>query len=129
MRRARWIAVPLLLAMALIGGSGCSRREPSAAEIAERGWRAHELVVAAGERAKTCAEAGVAMQRAYDEHRQAFVDALVLDRDRAKLAEATEYLEQHQDRYQDLETRMIGLSERCAEDPAVTAVFRQMETP
>ncbi|MBA3391595.1 MAG: hypothetical protein H0T89_03070 [Deltaproteobacteria bacterium] len=102
---------------------------PSPAEIADRGWRAHELVVAAGERAKTCAEAGPAMQRVFAEHRGAFVAALALDRDRQKLAEATAYLEEHAQRYVDLETRMEALAERCATDPAVVAVFAQMESP
>lgn len=102
---------------------------PSPAEIADRSWRAHELVVAAGERAATCAEAGAAMQLAFDEHRQAFVDGLALDRDRAKLEQATDYLAAHGDRYRDLETRMANLSDRCAADPAVTTVFRLMESP
>jgi hypothetical protein len=102
---------------------------PSAAEIADRGWRAHELVVAAGEHAATCAEAGAAMQRVFVTHRAAFIDAIALDHDRARLAEATTYLEAHQDRYADLETRMAALSERCADAPTVNAVFAQMESP
>jgi hypothetical protein len=102
---------------------------PSPAEIADRGWRAHELVVAAGEREKTCAAAGVAMQREFAAHRQAFVDALALDLDRDALRQATEYMETHQDRYRDLETRMAGLADRCAEDATVQAAFRQMESP
>jgi hypothetical protein len=107
----------------------CKDVPPSPAEIADRGWRAHELVIAAGERAKTCAEAGPAMQRVFAEHRQAFVDAVALDLDKDALRQATDYLEQHQDRYRDLETRMEGLSERCADDATVQAAFRQMESP
>jgi hypothetical protein len=107
----------------------CKDRPPSAAEIADRGWRAHELVVAAGEHAATCAEAGAAMQRVFTEHRQDFVDAVALDRDKQKLGEATDYLEAHQDRYADLETRMTALSERCASDPTVQATFAAMESP
>lgn len=102
---------------------------PSAAEIAERGWRAHEVVVAAGERAASCAQAGEAMHRVFTQHRRAFVDAIALDSDRQKLAAATEYLEAHQDRYRDLETRMIALSERCATDTIVQRVFALMEAP
>ena len=118
--------------MLLLGAAGlaaCKERAASPAEIADRGWGAHELVVAAGERAATCAEAGAAMQRVFAEHRQAFVDAIALDADRDRLIEATDYLEAHQDRYNDLETRMTALSERCADDPAVVAVFKAMESP
>ena len=102
---------------------------PSPAEIADRGWRAHELVVAAGEREQTCAAAGPAMQRVVAAHRQAFVDAVALDLDKDALRQATEYMEAHQDRYRDLETRMAGLADRCADDAAVQAAFRQMESP
>lgn len=102
---------------------------PSPAEIADRGWRAHELVVAAGEREKSCAAAGPAMQRVIAAHRQAFVDALALDLDRDALREATEYMEAHQDRYRDLETRMAGLADRCTDDATVQGAFRQMESP
>lgn len=102
---------------------------PSPAEIADRGWRAHELVVATGERAGSCAAAGAAMQATFIVLRSAFVDALALDHDRQRLAEATEYLEAHQDRYADLETRMAALADRCAEDPTVQAAFLQMESP
>jgi hypothetical protein len=105
------------------------KRGPSAAEIADRGWRAHELVIAAGERAATCAEAGAAMQRVVAEHRQAFVDAVALDNDLEKLSAATDFIEAHKDRYADLETRMVALSERCADDTAVQAAFTAMESP
>lgn len=107
----------------------CKDRAPSAAEITDRGWHAHELVVGAGEHAPTCAEAGAAMQRVFAEHRQAFVDAMALDHDRRRLSEATDYLEAHQDRYADLETRMAALSERCTDDPGVQAAFAAMEAP
>jgi hypothetical protein len=115
----------------VVGLAACKGRSPSrsAAEIADRGWGAHELVVAAGERSATCAEAGPAMQRVLTEHRQAFVDAMALDRDKQRLSEATEYLEAHQERYADLETRMSALSERCADDPTVQAAFMTMESP
>ena len=113
--------------------SSCKDHAPSPAEIAagiaDRGWHAHEIVVAAGEKAATCPDAGLAMQRAFAEHRQAFVDAIALDKDRAQLEAATEYLAAHEDRYADLETRMEALSERCAADPTVQAAFRQMESP
>ena len=112
-----------------IGLAACKDRAPSPAEIADRGWRAPELVIAAGEHAATCAEAGAAMQRVFTEHHQDFVDAIALDNDKQKLSEATDYLEAHQDRYADLETRMTGLSERCAGDPAVQAAFTVMESP
>lgn len=112
-----------------IGLAGCKDRAASPAEIADRGWRAHELAVTAGERAATCALAGAAMQGVIAAHRQDFVDAVALDRDKQKLVEATDYLEAHQDRYADLETRMTALSERCADDPAVQAAFTAMESP
>jgi hypothetical protein len=69
------------------------------------------------------------MQRVFDAHRQAFVDGIRLDRDRARLEEATAYLEQHEGRYRDLEDRMAALSDRCADEPSVAAVFRSMESP
>ncbi len=113
----------------LVVAAACKDAPPSPAELADRGWRAHELVVAAGEHAKTCAEAGVAMQRVVAANRQAFVDAIALDSDREALRQATDYIEAHQDRYRDLETRMEGLSERCAADATVQAAFKQMESP
>lgn len=119
----------LLVAIGVAACKGREDRAASPAEIADRGWRAHELVVAAGEHAATCAEAGAAMQRVFTEHRQAFVDAIALDRDTQKLREATDFLEAHQDRYADLETRMTALSERCSGDPAVQAAFTEMESP
>jgi 16S rRNA C1402 N4-methylase RsmH len=85
--------------------------------------------VAAGEAAKSCAEAGPAMQRVIAQHRQDFVDAVALDQDKNALRAATEWLETHQDRYADLETRMEALAERCAADETVQAAFRQMESP
>lgn len=112
-----------------IGLAACKDRAASPAEIADRGWRAHELVVTAGEHAATCAEAGAAMQRVFTEHRQDFVDAIALDNDKPKLSLATDYLEAHQDRYTDLETRMTALSERCDGDPTVQAAFTVMESP
>lgn len=102
---------------------------PSPAEIVDRGWRAHELVIAAGESAPTCAAAGVTMQAMFAANRQAFVDAISLDHDRDKLAEATRFLEDHADRYADLDTRMAALSERCGDDARVAQVFRGMENP
>jgi len=119
----------LLGTLGILGLLACKDRAASPAEIADRGWRAHELVVTAGEGAATCALAGAAMQRVFTEHRQDFVDAIALDRDTQKLAEATDYLEAHQDRYADLETRMTALSERCADDPDVQATFLGMESP
>lgn len=108
---------------------GCKDPPATPADIADRGWRAHELVVTAGEREKTCAAAGVAMQRVFTANRQAFVDAIGLDKDKDALRQATDYLEAHQDRYRDLETRMDALSVRCAVDATVQAAFKQMESP
>ena len=118
----------MLCCLLAAGLAGC-KRGPSPTEIADRGWRAHELVVAAGERAATCAEAGAAMQRVVAENRQAFIDAVALDRDLEKLSEAADFIEAHKDRYDDLETRMVALSERCADDTGVQAAFATMETP
>jgi len=123
--RARITTLGLVLAGACTGGASA----PSAAEIADRGWRAHEHVVAAGERAPTCAAAGVAMQQMFLGQRAAFVAAIALDHDPARLAEATSYLEAHHDRYADLETRMQALAERCADAAGVQAVFARMESP
>ncbi len=100
-----------------------------AAAITDRAWSAHELVVSAGEREATCAGAGAAMQRVFAANRQAFVDAMALDRDKRALEAATEYIEAHADRYADLETRMAALSDRCATDTTVTAAFAQMSNP
>lgn len=119
------LAPLLLLALACRNGID----PPTAAEITARAWDAHALVIAAGERAPTCAEAGAAMQKVVAEHRQAFVDAIALDRDKARLAEATAYIEANGRRYADLETRMEALSERCAEEPTVQAAFSQMSEP
>jgi hypothetical protein len=121
--------IATLWLLGVVGLAACKARSPSAADIADRGWHAHELVVAAGEHAATCAEAGPAMQRVFTEQRQAFVDAMALDRDRQRLIEATDYLEAHQERYADLETRMTALSERCADDATVQAAFAAMESP
>ena len=123
----RWYATVWLLAA--LPSTACKDHAPSPGDIADRGWRAHELVVAAGEQAKTCAEAGAAMQRAFAEHRQAFVDAIALDNDRDRLVEATAFIEAHADRYDGLETRIEALSTRCADDATVQATFRQMEAP
>ncbi len=126
--RPRPIAWLLLGALGL-AGPGCKGGPPTAAELTDRAWRAHERVIAAGEQEPTCAEAGAAMQRVFAAHRQAFVDGLALDRDRARLEQATAYLTAHEGRYRDLETRMIALSDRCADEPTVVAVFRMMESP
>jgi len=115
--------------LGVAGLTACKDRPASPAEIADRGWRAHELVVAAGEHEATCALAGAAMQRMITSHRQDFIAAIALDRDKQKLGEATDYLEAHQERYADLETRMAALSERCAGDPTVAAAFMTMESP
>lgn len=86
-------------------------------------------MVTAGERAKTCAEAGAAMQQVFTANRQAFVDAMALDLDRAKLAEATVFIEANEARYADIDTRMAALSDRCADEPTVQAAFQQMSAP
>jgi hypothetical protein len=121
--------VRVLVALAAIAACKADRPPPSPAEIADRGWHAHELVVAAGERAQTCAEAGVAMRAVLAANRQAFVDAVALDQDRDRLRIATDWLEAHAQRYADLEPRMEALSERCGSDAAVQGVFREMESP
>jgi len=121
--RIAWLLVALGLA-----APACKDRGSPAA-IADRAWRAHELVVAAGERAATCAEAGAAMQRAFAAHRRAFVDGLALDRDRGRLEQAADYLARHEARYRDLEDRMSALSDRCADEPTVAAVFQMMMSP
>jgi hypothetical protein len=110
-------------------GCGGQADAPSPTEITDRSWRAHEVVIAAGENAKTCAEAGAAMQAAFARHRQAFVDGLALDRDRERLRRASAYIEQQGERYHLIEVRMKLLSERCGADATVAAAFRQMEAP
>lgn len=119
----KWLPALVLVAACKQGGP------PSPAEITDRGWTAHELVVTAGEHEATCAGAGAAMQRVFAQNRQAFVDALALDRDKRALEAATEYIEAHADRYADLETRMEALSDRCASDSTVQAAFAQMSNP
>ncbi len=118
------------IALVLVLALGCRRDgEPTPAEITDRAWQAHAAVVAAGEAATTCAEAGAAMQRELVARRQAFVDAMALDRDKAKLQAATDFIEKNEHRYHDLETRMQALSERCADDATVQAAFAQMSDP
>jgi hypothetical protein len=119
---SRWLLLCALFA--------CRKDDPTSPEaITARAWDAHGIVIAAGEQARTCAEAGAAMQAAFVAHREAFVDAIALDRDRARLEAATAYLEAHGARYHDLETRMAALSDRCADEPSVQAAFEQMEAP
>ena len=120
----RWLVIVLLLHACK--GSGASA---SPADITARAWEAHALVIGAGERAKTCAEAGPAMQQVVADHRQAFVDAMRLDNDKAQLAAATAYIEANESRYKDLDTRMAALSERCADDATVQAAFDAMSNP
>lgn len=124
----RWISIGVLLA-AFACRKDSVPAGPSAAEITDRSWQAHVLVVTAGERAKTCAEAGAAMQQVFAAHRQAFVDAMALDGDKTKLAEATAFIEANEGRYADIDTRMAALSDRCATDPTVQAAFQQMSAP
>lgn len=119
----------LLAIIWMFPGCGGQADAPSPAEVTERAWRAHEIVIAAGENAKTCTDAGPAMQAAFAAHRQAFVDALALDRDKARLAQATDYIEKQGERYHLIEVRMEALSDRCGDDPTVAAAFRQMEAP
>jgi hypothetical protein len=119
-----------LVTVLLLASFACRKDvEPTPAEITARAWEAHGLVIAAGEQARTCAEAGAAMQAVFVKHRQAFVDALTLDRDRARLEAATAYIEANEHRYRDLDTRMEALSDRCADEPTVQAAFDQMENP
>jgi hypothetical protein len=115
--------------LAICVACGGKADAPSPAETADRAWRAHEVVIAAGEDAKTCAEAGPAMQAAFAKHRQAFVDGMSLDSDKARLAEATDHIEKHDERYRTIEVRMEALSDRCGEEPSVAAAFRQIEAP
>ena len=119
----------LLAIIWLFPGCGGKSDAPSPAEITDRAWRAHELVIAAGENAKSCAEAGAAMQAAFAKNRQAFVAAMALDKDKQRLAAATEFIENNDERYRTLELRMEALSDRCGDDPTVAAAFRQMEAP
>ncbi len=112
----------------LIVVAGCDRA-PTPIEVVDRGWQAHARLVAAGEHAPTCAAAGVAMQGVFDRERPAFVAALALERDKAKLEEVRAYLEAHDAEYRDLETRTEALDARCAGDAGVTAVFAKLELP
>lgn len=102
---------------------------PSPAQIAERGWAATERVIAAGERAPTCALAGTAMRPLAEAHREDFIAAADLTSNRDRLAAAADYMTARQDLYRDLETRMTALSERCEGDTVVERVFAFMEDP
>jgi hypothetical protein len=110
--------------------AACGQRA-TAEQLADRSWHAHSIVIAAGERADTCAAAGTAMQHAFAAHRQDFVDGITLDDDAARRAEATAFMssDRNRQRYRDLETRMIALADRCADEPTVRAVFETMEQP
>jgi hypothetical protein len=125
--------LPRLWLLASIGwlapGCGGKSDAPSPAEITERAWTAYEQVIAAGESAKTCAEAGTAMQAAFTANRQAFVDSAALDRDKQRVAKAADYVEKHDERYRSIEKRLDALEDRCGEEPTVAATFRQMEAP
>lgn len=115
--------------LVLLGCDRGGRSEATPAELTDRSWTAHAAVVAAGEAAKTCAEAGAAMQREFIARRPAFVDAMAIDKDKAKLQQAADFIEKNEGRYRDLETRMAALSERCADEPTVQAAFAQMSSP
>lgn len=121
----RWWLLMMTLACACKGNDAPT----TPADITARAWEAHALVIRAGERATTCAEAGPAMQQVFAAHRQAFVDAMSLDSDKARLAQATAYIEANEHRYKDLDTRMAALSERCADDATVQAAFDAMSNP
>jgi hypothetical protein len=69
------------------------------------------------------------MQAMIAQHRQAFVDSVALDGDKARLAEATEYVEKHDARYRAIEVRMEALADRCGDEPSVAGAFRQIESP
>src|SRR5436853_4445895 len=117
--------------LSLVLATACKAKDtaPTVEEITDRGWAAHDLVVAAGEAQSTCAGAGAAMQKVFNANRQAFVDAIQLDRDKVRLEQATAYIEAHGDRYADLEERMQKLEDRCAQDATVQAACAQMSNP
>jgi hypothetical protein len=124
----RWLVLSVATVVA-VGATGCKDTGGSAADITQRAWDAHSAVIGAGEAARTCAEAGPAMQKEIAARRDLFVAAVALDNDRQKLAEATAWIEAHEDRYKDLETRMAALSDRCADDATVQAAFEAMSNP
>ncbi len=97
--------------------------------VAERGWKAHELVLVAGEQATSCPAAGTAMQQALAEHRAELAAAVAIDQDRDQLRAATAYIEAHPEHFPDLDDRLDALRTRCARDPAVQAVLREMSAP
>jgi len=107
--------------------AACDDHAPSPAEIVDLSWRAHELVIGAGERAHTCAAAAAAMRAVLVLARDALAAGMALEDDPVRFEAARRYLEQHAARYEDLDTRMAALSDRCGDDPAVVAVFRDME--
>ena len=84
-------------------------------------------MIGAGERAPTCASAAAAMRAVLVMESAAFAEARALERDRWRLDQAAPYIGQHAERYDKLDTRMAALADRCGDDPAVMAVFRDME--
>jgi hypothetical protein len=119
--------VRLLLVMMLAAcGSG---HAPTAGEIVERGWDAHEAVIAAGERAATCADAGAAMQRELRDRRPALAAAIAFDRDPAQLAKLVDFLESHQDRLDELARRTDAVRTRCPDDAGVVTALRDLAVP
>ena len=122
-------AAVAITAFAAAGATACRESPPTPAQVADRGWQAHELVIAAGEQAASCAGAGLAMQRVFIDHRRAFVDAVALDNDPARLAEAAAFITSNDRRYADLALRMEALADRCSDDATVTATFHMMESP
>jgi hypothetical protein len=115
----------LAFALAACGKSGA----PTPGQVVERGWDAHEAVVAAGEHAASCPEVGAAMRRALGEHHAALADAFELDRDPAQLEKLVDFLEAHQDRLDELARRSDALRARCPDDASVTAAFHDLQVP
>lgn len=106
-----------------------SSRAPTPGEIVERGWDAHEAVIAAGERAATCADAGAAMQRELRDRRPALLAAVAIDRDADQLEKLADFLEAHQDRLDELARRTDAVRARCAEDAGVATALRDLAVP
>ncbi len=117
----------LLFAMCLLGCG--SSHAPTPGDVVERGWDAHEAVIAAGERAATCADAGAAMQRELRDRRPALAAAVALDRDPDQLAKLVDFLEAHQDRLDELARRTDAVRARCPDDAGVVTALRDLAVP
>lgn len=119
----------VLLAFILASCGHADDGAPKAEDVIARGWDAHEAVIAAGEKAASCAGVATAMQQALAPRRADLAASFALERDPDHLAKLVDFLEAHQDRLDALARRDDALRARCPDDAAVVAAFRALQPP